>query len=75
MSTTIDITPTWGEFGNIATRLAMTKETKAFKCLLPDIARAFASAEALKQLTKTLTEDQRKLVATVLIQELTKQGF
>lgn len=63
MSTTIDITPTWGEFGNIAIRLAMTKETKALKSLLPDIARAFASAEALKQITKTLTADQQKLVS------------
>jgi hypothetical protein len=71
----IDITPTWGEFGNIAIRLAETGERKAFAGIKPDCAKAFASAQALKEITSTLTPEQSKIVAAAMVRELGKMGY
>ncbi|AEV26951.1 hypothetical protein Dsui_2600 [Azospira oryzae PS] len=54
MATTINLTPTWGDIGLLAYRLAVSNEEKALAHLRPDFARAFAMAEALKQLMPTL---------------------
>jgi len=70
---TIDITPTWGEWGNVYARLAESGETRAVRALRPDLARALAAAQALK--TLTLTEEQTDTVSRILQQELTKQGY
>ena len=44
--TAIDITPTWGEFGNIYRRFAETGETKAVRELRSELAKAMAAAQA-----------------------------
>ncbi len=72
---TIDMTPTWGEFGNIYTRLAESKEVKAIKGMHSEIARAMAAAQALQAITGTLTKEQSAIVAKTMAAELTKQGF
>lgn len=74
MSQTIDITPTWGEWGTIFARFVMTGETKAATHLLPDVAQACAAAEALSTLIKSgsLTEEQSKLVREIMSIEMAK---
>lgn len=71
----IDITPTWGEIGNIARRFALSNEVNAFKHLEPDIAKAFAMAEAMNQIMKSLSDEQIETVSRILVAELAKQGF
>lgn len=73
--TAIDLTPTWGEIGNITWRLASSNEQTALEKLRPEFARAFASAQALLTIAGTLTEDQRSLVAKTMAEELAKQGY
>ncbi|OIQ72192.1 hypothetical protein GALL_461880 [mine drainage metagenome] len=71
---TIDLTPSWGEWGNLYRRFAESGEAKAIKMLRPDFAKAMASAEAFKAIQKTLSDEQQKIVADVLARELGKQG-
>lgn len=73
--TPIDMTPTWGEWGNIYRRFAECGETLAVKHLAEDFARAMASCEALKAIVPMLTEEQKEVVARTLTAEITKQGF
>jgi len=72
---TIDITPTWGEWGNVYRRLAESGETNAIRHLREDYARAMAAAQALQNIRATLTDEQHAVVAKTLADELTKQGF
>lgn len=72
---TIDITPTWGEWGNFYTRLAASKEVKAIEALRPDLARALAAAQALQAIRGTLNDAQQAIVSSTITAELTKQGF
>ncbi|WP_322075527.1 hypothetical protein [Burkholderia cenocepacia] len=72
---TIDLTPTWGEIGTLYTRLVASGELNALQKMRPEIARAFAAAEALKLIQATLTEGQKKVVAKTLTEELAKQGY
>lgn len=71
----INLTPTWGEIGNLAVRLAVTHEDAAFEHLRPELAKAFAAAQALQNITKTLTDEQSRVVSETMVAELTKQGF
>lgn len=73
--TTIDMTPTWGEIGLLYTRLAESREVKAIREMRPDVARAFAAAQALKAIQASLTEAQSAIVAQTLTAELAKQGY
>lgn len=75
MNMQVDITPTWGEIGNIVKRLAMSGERQALQKLWPEAARAFASAEALLTVLPLLNEEQSKVVAKTLTQSLGKQGY
>lgn len=75
MATTINLTPTWGDIGLLAYRLAVSNEEKALAHLRPDFARAFAMAEALTKLMPTLSDDQQGIASRVLVAELTKQGY
>lgn len=75
MPETIDITPTWGEWGSVYIRLAESGEVDVIRHLRPDLARALAAAEALKELMPTLTEEQSVKVSEVLTRELQKQGY
>lgn len=71
----IDVTPTWGEIGLLFYRLATSKEVKAIKAGRSEFARAFALAQAVVALKPTLTDAQQALLAKVITEELTKQGF
>lgn len=73
--TTIDMTPTWGEIGVLYARLAESREVKAIREMRPDVARAFAAAQALKAIQASLTEAQSAIVAQTLTAELAKQGY
>ena len=73
MSETIDIAPTWGEWGNVYARLAENGQTAAIRYLRRDLARALAAAQALKALP--LTDEQQTLATRVMMEELVKQGF
>lgn len=75
MTNTIDMTPTWGEIGNVYRRLVESRETKAAKAMAPEIAKALAAAQALTAIEHTLTADQAAQVRHVMVAELAKQGF
>lgn len=75
MTETIDVTPTWGEVGNVYRRLVESAETKAAKAMGPEIAKALAAAQALTAIQHTLTADQAERVRHVMAAELAKQGF
>lgn len=72
---TIDLTLTWGEIGLFIKRLITSREEDALKHTLPDMARAFAMAEALKSVLDTLDDRQHDIVTRVWAEELTKQGY
>ena len=71
---TIDLTPTWGEVGNILRRLIQGGETKAIEKMDVDLARAFAAAQALQAIQKDLPDDLREKACAVINAEMTKQG-
>jgi hypothetical protein len=73
--TAIDITPTWGEFGNIYRRFAETGETKAVRELRSELAKAMAAAQALNAIRATLTDAQAETVSKAVTAELAKQGY
>jgi hypothetical protein len=71
----VDIAPSWGEMGNIVRRLsAGGKEQAAMQKIWPDVARAFAAAEALSELMPSLNDDQKTTVSNALTRELSKQA-
>lgn len=72
---TIDLTPTWGEVGNIVRRLIQGGETKAIEKMDVDLARAFAAAQALQAIQKDLPDDLREKACAVINAEMTKQGY
>lgn len=71
---TIDLTPTWGEVGNILRRLIQGGETKAIEKMDVDLARAFSAAQALQAIQKDLPDDLREKACAVINAEMTKQG-
>ncbi|MFC3715192.1 hypothetical protein ACFONC_03380 [Luteimonas soli] len=75
MTNTIDMTPTWGEIGNVFRRFVESRETKAAMAMAPEIAKALAAAQALTAIQPTLTPDQATQVRHVMAVELAKQGF
>lgn len=72
---TIDLTPTWGEIGNIYTGLAASNEQAALGAMHSEAARAFAAAEALQQIQAQLPDDLREIACRVMAVELAKQGI
>lgn len=71
----INITPTWGEWGNVYRRFAESGERKAIVALREDFARAMASTQALQSILHTLTDEQQAIVSRTMTDELSKQGF
>lgn len=71
----IDVTPTWGEIGNIYASFAHSGEIAALKPLHPELARAMAMAQALREILDGLTDEQHKTVSDTIKKELAKQGF
>lgn len=72
---TIDMTPTWGEVGLMYVRLAESKEVKAITQMRSEIARAMAMAQAFKNISETLTGEQKESAGKTIRIELAKQGF
>lgn len=72
---TIDMTPTWGEVGLLFYRLAVSKEVKALQAAKSEFARAFAAAQALQDIRKTLTNEQAAIVSKTITTELAKFGY
>ena len=72
--TTIDMTPTWGEIGLLTWRLIVSQEIPALRAYRSEIARAFAMAEALNQLSAQLTEAQLEGRDRIISAEMRKQG-
>jgi hypothetical protein len=69
----IDITPTWGEWGNAFWGIARL-QAEAINPLHKDFAQAMAAAQALNAISKTLTDEQSALAQKVVTEELKKQG-
>lgn len=74
-ATSIDLTPTWGEIGNLYRRLAETGEVAAITRMASEFAKAMAAAQALTDLLPSLTDDQTARMKQTIVAELTKQGF
>ncbi|VWC52657.1 hypothetical protein BLA23254_08049 [Burkholderia lata] len=72
---TIDLTPTWGEVGNLYARLAESGETAAIRGMRSEAAKAFAAAQAFTAIQATLSEEQRAIASDVLTTELSKMGY
>lgn len=72
---TIDLSMTWGGWGNIYRRFAESGETKAIRHLREDFAKAMAAAEAFRSIQDTLSEEQKKTAGEVMVREIGKQGF
>lgn len=72
---TIDLTPTWGEIGNVYARLVASNEQKALEGMRSEAARAFAAAEALQQIQAQLPDELREIACRVMAVELAKQGI
>lgn len=72
---TIDLTPTWGEIGNIVRRLIQGGETPALEKMGVDLARAFAATQALQAIQNELPDDLREKACAVIEAEMTKQGY
>lgn len=75
MPTYIDLTPTWGEWGNLFYLFASKGEVKQVEILHRDFALAMSAAAALNSITSDLTENQQKVVSAALAAEMKKQGF
>lgn len=71
----IDVAPSWGEWGNIFYRFALSGERAAVESLHPDMAKAFAAAEAFRAIQDSLNAEQRLRVRGVVETEMRKQGF
>jgi hypothetical protein len=72
---TINLTPTWGEWGNVLYCLAISSAEKSLKNLRPDMAKAFAAAEAYRKIQHKLPEDLAAEADAVFRAEMAKQGF
>jgi hypothetical protein len=56
---TIDITPTWSEWGNIYRRFAESGETNVTRGLAKDVKNVFAMAQGFVAIESSLTDQQR----------------
>lgn len=75
MSEQIDLTPTWGEVGNVI-RTAIKRESwDALQKADKEIARAFAMAAALTEVIHGLPDPIDKIVRETYAAELKKQGY
>jgi hypothetical protein len=72
---TIDLTPTWGEWGNVFWRFAISGEREALKPLRHDMAKALAAAQAFKEIQHSLPDDLYAQVSATFHAEMAKQGF
>lgn len=71
---TVDLTPSWGEWGNLFYRFALEGNRRSLETLHPDMAKAFALAQAFVAIQDSLTDEQRLQASKVLELEMRKQG-
>jgi hypothetical protein len=67
--------PTWGQWGNIFYRFAVSGERKAIEALRPDFAKALSAAQALHAIQASLSEEQAEIAQKTIHAEMAKQGF
>lgn len=72
---TIDMTPTWGEWGNIYRRFAESGECEAVRQLRADHARMCAAAQALRNVMDTFDGAQMAITSQTMADELAKAGY
>jgi len=65
----------WGAFGNTYRYFVESNDAVACRALKTEFCKAMASAEALKEIFHTLTEDQKAIVSKTITAELTLQGY
>lgn len=70
---TVDMTPTWGEIGIIACRLAQSGEMRSLRRAWPEVAKAFAMAEAAKALKSRMSPELQQEFNDLMRHELRKQ--
>ena len=70
---TVDLTPSWGEFGLLYARFAESGERDAVAKLRLDLAKAMAAAQALLELGESLTPEQCRQREEVMHREMAKQ--
>jgi len=70
----IDLTPSWGEWGNLFYQFVLSGERAALEKLHSDMAKAFAIAEAFKEIQDSLSREQFLKAKAVMEAELRKQG-
>lgn len=71
----IDVTPTWGEVGNLFFRLVRAGKGDALEEIMPEVAKAFAIAEAFRAILDSLNGAQALRARDVMLREMEKQGF
>ena len=69
---TIDLTPSWGEFGLLYARFAEGGECNAVRRLRDTLGDGLAAAEALKSISDTLSPEQAAICRQVIAQERAK---
>jgi hypothetical protein len=72
---TINVAPTWGEWGKIFYLLAVSGERTRVEGLRPDFAKAMAVTQAFHAIQDSLTEEQQEKANAVFRAEMAKQGF
>lgn len=70
---TLDLTPKWCEVAVIYARVMLSPEWQALETGWPDVARAFAAADALQEVLPTLPQEVRQRVQAKLTESLKYQ--
>lgn len=68
----IDLTPTWGDVGEMYIRFAESNEQKAIRAMAPEIRKAFAIAQAGTVIAPLLNDEQKAAFNKVMEEELAK---
>lgn len=71
----IDLTPSWGQWGNVYRHFAEAGQREALRELHPDFAKAMAMASAYAAISSTLTAEQREIAARVHRTEMARAGI
>lgn len=72
---TIDLTPTWMQFGVIYERLATSGQHKALDKLRPELMKAMACAEAMSTVLKELPDELKEKVEGIIRGSLEDVGL
>jgi hypothetical protein len=75
MRETIDLTPTWGQWGKIFFLFACCGERTRIEGMKPDFAKAMSAAQAFHAVQGSLTPEQTEKAQRTFHAEMAKQGF